>query len=359
MEDSTMGPAFEKRRDRLRERMAREGADRFLVLHAANRYYLSGFELHDPQCNESAGALLIDSRGDDWLLTDPRYEEAACRVWSRERVFIYKGKRPQAIAEFLKGGGPVHFEPSAVTIDFHEALSPHVALTPARGWVEDLRALKEEDEVEALRRSCAVNHGVMEWVARELLRPGMTEEEAAWEIEKRFRENGASELAFSPIVAVGPNGALPHAIPGSTRMAEESPLLVDVGGRVGAYCSDQTRTFWVGKRPSQEFERTMALVREAQERAIAALRPGLQLREAYETAMRFFQDRGVGSRFTHSLGHGIGLETHEYPSLGPTAEGTLKEGMVVTVEPGLYYPQWGGVRWEYMVLITADGAQVL
>jgi Xaa-Pro aminopeptidase len=355
-----MQQVFEKRRDKLRERMDKEGASSFLVLHAANRFYLSGFELHDPQCNESAGALLIDARGEDWLLTDPRYLEAAKRVWPEERIFIYKGKRQERMAEFLKGAVEVlYVEPSAVSMEFHEVLAAHLALVQAKGWVEKLRMVKDEDEIMAMRASCALNHRVMEWVERELLRPGISEQEAAWEIEKRFREHGASELAFAPIVGVGPNGALPHAIPGATRVMKDSPVLVDVGGRLDAYCSDQTRTFWVGRSPSGVFRETMALVREAQQRAIATLRPGLPLSAPYHTAMRFFEERGVGSRFTHSLGHGIGLETHEYPSLGPLAEGTLREGMVVTVEPGLYSPEWGGVRWEYMVLVTGDGAEVL
>jgi Xaa-Pro aminopeptidase len=355
-----MQQVYEERRDRLRERMHREGSSRFLVLHAANRFYLSGFELHDPQCNESAGALLIDAQGEDWLLTDPRYLEAAKRIWPEERIFIYKGKRQERMAEFLKEGGDIlHIEPSAVSMGFHDVLTEHLTLSRAGGWVEQLRMVKDEGEIKALRNSCALNHRVMEWVERELLRPGITEQEAAWEIEKRFREQGASELAFAPIVGVGPNGALPHAIPGAAPVLEESPVLVDVGGRYEAYCSDQTRTFWVGQNPSSVFRETMALVREAQQRAIAILRPGLPLSEAYLTAMRFFEERGVGSRFTHSLGHGIGLETHEYPSLGPLVEGTLRDGMVVTVEPGLYSPEWGGVRWEYMVLVTGDGAEVL
>jgi Xaa-Pro aminopeptidase len=355
-----MQRVYEKRRDKLRERMHREGANRLLVLHAANRFYLSGFELHDPQCNESAGALLLDAGGEDWLLTDPRYEEAAKRLWPVDRIFIYKGKRQECMAEFLRQGSGVLFvEPSAVSMEFHEILAAHLKMSPSKRWVEELRTIKEEREIDALRRSCALNHRTMEWVEQELLRPGISEQEVAWEIEKRFREHGASELAFAPIIAVGPNGALPHAVPGMERVTRESPVLVDVGARVEAYCSDQTRTFWVGRTPSRPFTDTMALVREAQERAIAVLRPGLPLREAYLTAMRFFEERGEGRRFTHALGHGIGLETHEYPSLGPLAEGTLREGMVVTVEPGLYSPEWGGVRWEYMVLVTAEGAEVL
>jgi Xaa-Pro aminopeptidase len=340
--------------------MHKEGAERLLVLHAANRYYLSGFELHDPQCNESAGALVVGSRGEDWLLTDPRYEEAAKRLWPEERIFIYKGKRHERIAEFLReGGAGISVEPSAVSMELHETLAAHLKVAPARGWVEALRMIKDEGEIESLRRSCALNHETMEWVGRELLRPGISEQEAAWEIEKRFRERGASEMAFPPIVAVGPNAALPHAIPGPERISAESPVLVDVGARLDAYCSDQTRTFWVGRTPSGAFKESMSLVRKAQELAIETLRPGLQLSEAYHTAMRFFEGHGVGARFTHSLGHGIGLETHEYPSLGPLAQGELRESMVVTVEPGLYSREWGGVRWEYMVLITADGVEIL
>ena len=188
---------------------------------------------------------------------------------------------------------------------------------------------------------------------------GWRKAELAWAIERYFRDNGASELAFPSIVAVDQNAALPHAIPGEKKLPDNGLVLVDVGCRVDGYCSDQTRTFWVGDAPHKEFRETTKLVRDAQQAALDKLRPGLPLHEAYTLARGVFEKAGVEAYFTHGLGHGVGLETHEAPSLGRRGDKVLQEGMVVTVEPGLYYPQWGGIRWEYTVLITADGNRIL
>ena len=203
-----------------------------------------------------------------------------------------------------------------------------------------------------------INHKLLQWIEGQL-EPGRTESQVSWLIEKFFRENGASELAFANIVAVGKNAALPHAIPGDEPVIDNCPVLVDIGCRVDDYCSDQTRTFWVGQQPTDAFRRTYDLVRQAQASAIESMRPGQPLRDAYGHARAVFEKAGTADAFTHGLGHGVGLETHEAPSLSPRAEGVLEPGMVVTVEPGLYYRQWGGVRWEYTVLVEEDGVRIL
>lgn len=331
-----------------------------MVTQAKNRFYLSGFEESDPQCDETSGWLLIRAKGPDLLLTDARFRDAAARLWPAGDVFIYGADRHVRIAAFIKSLGlsRVAFEPRSLSFADHAALSAHLGLDPSQNLVEELRLIKEPDEIEALRRSCALNQAVFDRVP-ELLAVGRTEIDIAWDIERLFRQGGASELSFSPIVAVGPNAALPHAIPGRDAVTDGCPVLVDVGGRLDGYCSDQTRTYWVGDRPSEDFSRTMELVRQAQERAMAGIGPGVFFREAYHLARDHFQAHGVAEAFTHSLGHGIGLATHEAPSLGPSTQGAFEPGMVVTVEPGLYYPQWGGVRWEYMVLVTEDGCSRL
>ena len=223
----------------------------------------------------------------------------------------------------------------------------------------ETRKAAVEDEIKALERSFALNHAMLRWLEESQLQPGRSEAELAWAIEKYFRDNGASELAFPSIVAVDQNAALPHAIPGEKKLPDNGLVLVDVGCRVDGYCSDQTRTFWVGDAPHKEFRETMKLVRDAQQAALDKMRPGLPLHEAYTLARGVFEKAGVEAWFTHGLGHGVGLETHEAPSLGRRGDKVLQEGMVVTVEPGLYYPQWGGIRWEYTVLITADGNRIL
>lgn len=357
---------YARRRDRLRRLMAARGLDALLVSRAANRFYLSGFELHDPQCNESAGRLVITADGGDWLATDSRYTDAAARLWDRERVFLYGGDAAGDLARLLRRcGARAGFEAQGVSHFFARELAARAGRFPsleaADGLVERLRRIKEPEEIAAMERSFALNHRLLRHVEDGLARGdwrGREERELAWEIERFFRENGAEGLAFASIVAAGPNGALPHAIPGGTRIPAEGPVLVDVGCRVDGYCSDQTRTFWAGDAPGEEFSRALALVRAAQAEALGVMKPGLALADAHAAALAVFARAGVEKHFTHGLGHGVGLETHEAPSLSPRASGVLEPGMTVTVEPGLYYPGRGGVRWEHTALITEDGVRV-
>jgi len=351
---------FAARRERLRERLSEMGVPALLVSHAANRFYLSGFELHDPQCNESAGYLCVTADGKDALLTDARYRDAALRLWPTEDLCIYGVNRFAAMAAFLRARGVsrLAFEAGSLSFDTHARLAEHILLEPVTHVVEPLRLIKDAREIACMRRSAAINHAVMDSLP-DILIPGRTEAQAAWEIEKCFREHGASELAFAPIVGVGANAALPHAIPGDTVITDGCLVLVDVGGRADDYCSDQTRTLWVGGRPPERFLTMLDQVQRAQAAALAGLRPGLSFREAHALAWDVFDKEGVAEYFTHSLGHGVGLETHEGPSLNPASEGILAPGMVVTVEPGLYYSGWGGARWEHMALITADGCETL
>jgi len=349
-----------ERRERLRRSLSDEGLGGYLVLHPANRFYLSGFELHDPQCNESAGCLLISRSGEEWLCTDPRYEEAARSLWPEDRLFIYRSNRNEELAAFLSKLNlqPVGFESNVISYELHAALSAASELTPSKGLVEDLRKQKDEQEIELLRRSCALNHEVMAAIEADP-RIGETERDLAWALEKMFREQGASELSFTPIVASGPSGARPHHIPGKAPIARDASLLVDMGARLNDYCSDQTRSFWIGESPPSYFQETLDLVQSAQQLAIEAIRPGLELQELYHKVKGYFARFGVEASFTHALGHGIGLETHELPGLGPKSQGVLEAGMVITIEPGLYFPEWGGVRWEHMVLVSEDGGHVL
>ncbi len=347
---------FAARRERLRARMAEADIPALLVTHAANRYYLSGFELFDSQCNESVGWLAILKDGRDLLMTDARFTDAAKRLWPQEDTLIYGAGKHKAMAEVLHGRGvrALAYDPKAVTVFDYDALREHFELAPASGLVEELRRVKEPAEIELLRAACGLNHRIMRALP-DAMAPGMSEAEVAWIIERMFREAGAEGLSFPSIVGVDQNAALPHAIPGEAKVPREGLVLVDIGCRLAAYCSDQTRTFWVGRDPGERFQETKRLVMAAQKAGMAAVRPGAPIASAYHAARRVFEDAGCAHQFTHSLGHGIGLETHEGPSLGPNAEGAFVPGMVVTVEPGLYDPAWGGVRWEYMVVVTPDG----
>ena len=351
---------YENRREKLRGLMHGAGLSALLISLDANRFYLSGFELQDPQANESSGRLLIMADGKDWLCTDSRFYTAARRLWDEDRIFIYKGGAMEQINGLIKDevSGTVGFEAQNLSFDAYEKVSPGLSLQRADGMVEALRMIKDPEEIRRLEKACVLNHKLMEWVPGALV-PGRTEAQVAWDVEQFFRNHGAQGLSFSSIVAVGSNAALPHAEPGRDRIFENCGVLIDVGCRLNDYCSDQTRTFWVGASPNPEFNTHLKYIKEAQSRAVKAMRPGAAASAVYAAAASYLEEKGVLSLFTHGLGHGIGLQTHEAPSLSPSSDVVLKAGMVVTVEPGLYLPGRGGVRWEYMVLVTEDGARVL
>ena len=270
----------EQRRERLRALMREQGIEALLISHAANRYYLSGFELHDVQLNESAGRLIVMADGKDWILTDSRYLDAARRLWEPERVFIYGADAPEYIAKLLKGlvpGKTIGFEARAVTLEFYEKFAETLAgsgcrLSKADGLVERLRVIKDTEEIRRMEISCRLNQQMMEWLPGVLV-PGRSEAAVSWDIEMFFRHHGATELAFTSIVGHGPNAALPHYLPSKDALLEaENLVLVDVGCRLEDYCSDQTRTFWVGEKPTERFKKTLEAVQEAQHKAIRAIR---------------------------------------------------------------------------------------
>lgn len=351
---------FASRRERLRPLLRKAGLDALLVTLDANRYYLSGFELHDAQIDESSGCLIIDRNGNDWLCTDPRYLDAARQLWDEERIFIYRGNRMTEINTLLREreSGPIGFEARNLSVAAFRVVSADLAMEPADGMVESLRIYKDAEEIAAMERSCALNHRLMAWLPGVLV-PGRTEAHVAWDIEQFFRNNGAEEMAFSSIVAVDGNAAQPHAEPGDATITDNCGVLVDTGCRLDRYCSDQTRSFWIGGTPNPIFASDLAYIQEAQARAIAAIRPGIKAADVARVARSYLDDKGVGELFTHGLGHGVGLQTHEAPRLNVTSETILQPGMVITVEPGLYRPGRCGVRWEHMVLVTEDGRRTL
>lgn len=351
---------FEARREKVRGAMHKAGLGALLVTLDANRFYLSGFELQDAQTNESSGCLIVTRSGKDWLCTDPRYLDAARRLWDEERVFIYRGNGMEQVNGLLRDrvSGPIGFEAQHISVAAFEQVGAGLSMQRADGLIEALRAVKEPEELACLEKACRLNHQLMEW-APGVLVPGRTESQAAWDIEQFFRNHGAEGLSFASIVAVDGNAALPHAEPGPDRITDNCGVLVDVGCRLDRYCSDQTRSFWVGDTPDRQFVRDLELIKEAQAKAIALIRPGVPAADVYAVARQHLDAHGVGALFTHGLGHGIGLQTHEAPSLAPRSPAVLEAGMVVTVEPGLYRPGRSGLRWEYMVAVTQDGARVL
>lgn len=365
--DTKILPNFPGRRDNLRKLLAKRGLDALVVLSPANRYYLSGFELHDCQCDESSGFLLITADGEDWLFTDSRYQLAAEQIWPAEFLRIYHGDAPKTLRDVLRGYARIAgVEAAYASWDFARKLLAGSSvfgalLKPVKGLVEELRMIKDSAEIEALRQSFALNHQVLAWIEGQVADnavSGMSESRLAWQIERRFRENGASELAFDVIVAAGEHAGQPHAIPHSSQIGLNRELLIDLGCRMHDYCSDQTRSWWLGSNMPDYFENTLKLVQEAQNTAIELMKPGVCCADVYAAALNVFEKAGVSEHFSHGLGHGLGLQTHELPSLSPRSDMLLQTGMVVTVEPGLYYPQWGGIRWEYAVLLEENGVSI-
>ena len=356
---------MEDRLRRLRERLAEKELDTFMVSIAENRRYLSGFTGEDTQFDESAGVLFITA--DRLLLaTDSRFDLQANREAPLYTVFCYSRGLVHSFPDVLArlGTKRLGFEAARLSWDLHaglaEAASKYdrdVQLVPTRGIVEALRVVKSPEEIASTREALRIAENAFLSMRGEI-RPGMTEKEVAWMLERRLREAGADSLSFPVIVASGPNSALPHAIPSERRLKAGEPVLLDWGARYDGYCSDISRTLFIA--PLDDiFEDVYRTVAEAQQKAVEAVRPGVSGRAVDAVARRIIDEAGYAGRFGHGLGHGTGLAIHESPRLGPVKEDPLEQGMVFTVEPGIYIEGWGGVRLENMVAVGENGAEVL
>ena len=348
--------AREARGVALRARLADEGVDGLLVTHAPNVRYLTGF-------TGTAGVALV-LPDETVLVTDFRYAtQAPPEVGAIARVEIAEQDVWDRVVRLLtpRGRGfAVGFEEDAVTVGGARRLAElgsGVDFRPMGGMVEALRLRKDPAEVAAIRQAAALASDALA-TALPAIRPGVTEVAIAVALESALRRAGSEWHPFPTIVASGPRSALPHART-STRVVEPGDLvLVDFGARVDGYCADLTRTLVVGR--ADERQRVVyELVREAQAAALAGLRAGLEGREADALARGVIEARGFGDAFGHSLGHGLGLEVHEAPRLSRANTSHVPEDAVVTVEPGVYLPGWGGVRIEDDVRVTARGAELL
>lgn len=346
------------RLDALRAALERESLPGLLIVHPPNVRYLCGF-------TGSAGWLVVD-REDAVLLTDLRYEEQALSEAARGvEVRIAEEGLAGELADLLAEFGPdgpdaLGFEAHRLTVRALRELEEGCAdleWREAGELVEDLRSRKDGDELrrigEAARVACSVLEGMTSAVEE-----GMEERELAAEIDHRLRRSGSGPPPFETIVASGPRSALPHARPSDRRLREGDLLLVDFGARVDGYCADVTRTFVLGAPEGWQRE-IHAAVREARAAAVRALVPGTEAREVDRAARGALEEHGLGERFGHSTGHGLGLEVHEAPSLSTRSEAVLDAGNVVTVEPGVYLRGRGGVRIEDDVAVEDDGPSVL
>ena len=349
------------RLNRLRALLAERDLDAALIVHPANRFYLSGFTADDHGPDESSGVLLIDRAGAT-LLTSPTNLPWA---ESESRVPVAGWERPweRFVGKRLRDEGTVRvgFEDAALTVASHGALMTaaggEVALVPLGDATRSLRAVKEPAELALMAEAIRLTDDVFVAATADL-QPGTSERALAWRIEREMRERGADGPAFQTIVAAGPHGARPHHAAGDRPIAAGEPIIIDMGARLGGYAADLTRTVWIGE-PTPRLRAVYTVVESAQRAALGALRAGLTGKAADAIAREVITAAGHERDFGHGLGHGLGIGVHEAPSLGTTSADILSEGQVVTVEPGVYLPGWGGVRIEDVGVIEADGFRVL
>ena len=339
------------RTERLLALLRERELDSLLVTNLPNVRYLTGF-------TGTSGACVVGAE-ERVFLTDFRYvEQAREQVPDFERIDAGRDM-PAELAKRLRGRAG--FDDEHLSVASHRKLAEKapdgVELVPAGGLVEKLRAVKEESEVAAMRAAAELATGAYESV-RERGLVGRTEREVAVDLVRFMEDSGADGPSFPPIVASGAHGALPHAVPRDVEIPAGTLCVVDWGAQLDGYASDCTRTFATGEVDPRDRD-VYDLVLRAQEAALAAVRPGPTGREVDAVARAIIDDAGHGEHFGHGLGHGVGLEVHEAPRLSRTAEGRLVAGHVVTVEPGIYLPGRGGARIEDLVVVTADGHEVL
>lgn len=315
----------------------------------ANVRYLTGLD-------SSNSAVLVEPDGAATLFADFRYAARGREVEGVE--FVEVPRNLLAGISVRLAGRRVGFEEAHLPYAGYRTLAEAgVELAPTSGLVESLRAVKDADEIEVVRRAGALSDEIFEALSHERF-SGRTERELAWWVERAFRDAGAQGVSFPTVVAAGETATSPHAIPAETPIAEGVLAVVDAGCVVDGYCSDCTRTFGVGEI-SPRLQEIYGLCLEAQLAGLAALAPGAHGRDVDAAARDLIAAAGLGEAFGHGLGHGVGIQIHEGPTLRPESEDVLKPGNVVSVEPGIYLPGVGGVRIEDLVLVTEDGPERL
>jgi Xaa-Pro aminopeptidase len=316
----------------------------------ANRRYLSGF-------TGSMGHLLVTPDLAS-IAVDFRYYEQAEQESPDFQMFKANGPMNTWLAEFLRqgnlGGKKLGFEAQGVSYATWQTLRKAIGempeterpdLKPTTNLVESLRVIKDPEEIEALQAAVTLGDQAFEVVA-EMIKPGFTEKQVAWEIEKYVREHGGEGLSFETIVGAGPWGAMPHAHPRDHVIEKGEGVVIDMGVKLNnGYVSDLTRTICIGK-PDDQFRKIYDIVLAAQLTAEELVRPGMTGGEAHNLAAKVIEEAGYGDKFGHGLGHGVGLQVHEPPRVGNNSDDKLEDGMVFTIEPGIYIPGWGGVRIE-------------
>jgi Xaa-Pro aminopeptidase len=346
------------RLDKLLQAMAQseEKIDALLVYQPENRRYISGFT--------GSEAMLFITQDRAVLATDSRYWEQAEREAPEFSLFKIKTKYVTEMDDILAAAGNpqrIGFESTFITVDQLDQLTeaaPDVEWVATKDLVENLRIVKDEGEIALMRRAARIADEGVEFLCK-TLRPGMTEREAAWELEAFMRTHGADKIAFDLIVGSGPGGAEPHHHADSHEIQAGEPIVLDLGAQVNGYLSDLTRTICLGKPKDNRFHEIYSIVLRAQEAALQGIRAGMTGVAADKLARDVIEAAGYGENFGHGLGHGVGLVIHENPRAGKTSEDIFQAGSTLTVEPGIYLPGWGGVRIEDLTLIRENGVELL
>ncbi len=345
-----------KKLQKLRARLADKEIDGIFITNGANVRYLSGFD------GGSDGFLIITTKK-AILATDSRYWEQAEREAPDFKLLKITANLntwfPGLVGDLsIKKLG---FEGGNVTYDFHHSLRTSLIkkkvpakLTPVSRMVENIRINKEPEEIALMKKASGITDATFAAVEKKI-KVGVTEKEIAWELEKTFHELGSEGLAFPSIVGSGPNGAMAHAKPSDRKIEVGEPIVIDMGGIYQGYKNDITRTVCVGK-PSAKLVEIYNIVLKAQQNAAKQIKAGMTGREADSIARDIIKAAGYGDAFGHSLGHGVGMEEHEQPRLSVSSRDILKDGMVFTVEPGIYLEGWGGVRIEDTFLMEKGKA---
>ena len=316
----------------------------------ANVRYLTGLQ-------SSNAAVLVEPDASATLYTDFRYANRARAIDGVDVVETARGLIP-AIAELLAGRRILFEEQHLPHALYRTLVDAGVDVVPITGLVEELRAVKDDDEIATMRRAGALSDEVFSALAQERF-SGRSERELAWWIERSFREGGASGVSFEPVVGAGATAASPHAVPGDNPIGPGVLVVVDAGCTIDGYCSDCTRTYAVGEI-SERLTELYALCLEAQLAGLEAVSPEVHGRDADAASRTLIEAAGLGWAYGHGMGHGVGLQIHEAPTLRPESTDVLEAGNVVSVEPGIYIPDEGvGVRIEDLVLVTDDGRERL
>ncbi|MDQ4098066.1 MAG: Xaa-Pro peptidase family protein [Actinomycetota bacterium] len=345
---------------RLRERLDEAGCDALLVTRMVNVRYLTGFT--------GSAALLLVGPGELVFVTDGRYRDqsaeelATAGVDARIGVGATTAQQREFLQEAARGLARLGLEAESVTWGQQRRFAadwfPEADLVPTEGLVEALRRVKDDGEVERMAAAAAAADAALA-VVRPRLADRPTEKEVALDLDFEMRRQGASGSSFETIVASGPNGAKPHHRPSDRRIAPGELVVIDFGAVVDGYCSDMTRTVSVGEPSSATARRMVEVVAESQRAGVAAVRSGAEAKEVDGACRSLIADAGWADAFVHGTGHGVGLEIHEAPRVASTSGDTLVSGYVVTVEPGVYLPDVGGVRIEDTVVVQEDGCRVL